>query len=68
MKKNKEVSEIEKKWKKNRGNSGKEYEGTIGIIKPAKSFKEHNHNCRYQGKNISKEKCQAVFKEIWALH
>lgn len=59
------------KWKRKRAkilrDSGKEYLGSKSIIKPAKSVKEYNHNCRYECKNISEEERHAVFKEFWDL-
>lgn len=47
--------------------SDKEYVGSRGVVKPAKSVKECDHNCRYSCENISEDDCCKVFNEFWAL-
>lgn len=72
LKRTRKLVRCESKWKKKRAkilrNSGKEYIGSKGVIKTARSVKDYDHNCRYDCKTISENDRQKVFNEFWALN
>lgn len=70
-KRTRKLVRCEKKWKRKRAkilrDSGKEYVGSKGIVKPARSVKKYEHNCRYACNTISEDERSKVFNDLWAL-
>lgn len=71
QKRTRKLVRCEKKWKRKKAkilrDSGKEYIGSKGVVKPAKSVKEYEHNCRYACNTISEDERAKVFNDYWAL-